>query len=164
MTHASNFLTTQWAPSLNLLRWNWQAPLSAAGFRAAFNRLLLQSRQLRVTRWLADVSHAPVVGFEEQAWLSEAWLPDFAELPVRTVALVLPTNLHNQLVVENVLSDGRRLMRAEIQFFSDVVSALDWLTNSDEQVAGQVEQEWQRIIRPTVAHRQAGRGVAYPAG
>lgn len=153
MIHASTSLATQWAPALHLLRWDWQAPLSAAGFQAAFNRLLLQSRQLRVTRWLADVSQAPVVGFEEQAWLSETWLPAFAELPVRTVALVLPASLHNQLVVENVLADGRRLVQAEIQFFSDVVSALDWLTESDEQLAGQVEREWQRTIRPLTTHR-----------
>ncbi|MDU0370995.1 hypothetical protein ACFPAF_11365 [Hymenobacter endophyticus] len=151
MVRTLNSLATQWVPNLHLLRWDWQEPLSAAGFRAAFNRLLLQSQQLRVTHWLVDVSHAPVVGFEEQAWLSELWLPDFAELPVRTIALVLPTNLHNQLVVESVLADGRRLVRAEVQFFSDVVSALDWLTESDEQAAAQMEQEWQRTTKPQIS-------------
>ncbi|MCA8832275.1 hypothetical protein [Hymenobacter pini] len=152
MVRTFNSLLTQWAPSLRLLRWDWQGPLTDTAFQLAFNRLLVQSQQLRVTRWLADVSHVPIVGSDEQAWLSETWLPGFAELPVRTVALVLPTNLHNQLVVESILADGRRLAQAEVQFFSDVVSALDWLTGADEQAAEQVEQEWQRAVRPPALH------------
>lgn len=91
----------------------------------------------------------PSVGTDEQAWLSEAWLTRFAELGVDRIAIIQPINLHNQLVLESILTDGRRYLRAEVQFFSDVPAALDWLASSPVQ-AQQLEQQWEvsRICLP----------------
>ncbi|WP_426490090.1 hypothetical protein [Hymenobacter sp. 102] len=142
-----NSLLTQLEPSLQLLRWDWHGSLTTGSFQAAFEHLLHESRRYHVTRWLADVSHLPLVGTDEQAWLSENWLPRFAALQVQEVALVLPVSLHNQLVVESVLADGRRHIRADIQFFSDVPAALDWLTAADTPLVERLEREWQRHFR-----------------
>ncbi|GAB3300274.1 hypothetical protein [Hymenobacter tenuis] len=85
----------------------------------------------------------PPVGIDEQAWLSEVWLAQFASLRVRHLALIQPAGLHNQLVVENLLADGCRQVRADVQFFSDSAGALDWLLPSALVISG-VEQEWQQ--------------------
>ncbi|RSK49450.1 STAS/SEC14 domain-containing protein [Hymenobacter rigui] len=142
-----NSLLTQLEPSLQILRWDWHGSMTTSSFQAAFEKLLQYSRQQHVKRWLADVSHLPLVGTDEQAWLSENWLPRFAALQIREIALVLPVNLHNQLVVESVLADGRRHIRAEIQFFSDVPAALDWLTAGNDDMVEQMEQEWQHRLQ-----------------
>jgi len=128
--------------------------MSRPVFERAFEQLLVCSDKYRIRKWLADVSRIPLVGTDEQAWLSEIWLPRFMPLQVRTVALVLPVSLHNQLVVESVLADGRRQVRADVQFFSDVHSALDWLTISADALMLQLEQEWQEAMRKPGAVRQ----------
>ncbi|RSK42825.1 hypothetical protein EI293_13580 [Hymenobacter perfusus] len=154
MVCAFDSLFLQIEPSLELLRWDWQGPMSRPVFERAFEQLLVCSDKYRVRKWLADVSRIPLVGTDEQAWLSEIWLPRFMPLQVRTVALVLPVSLHNQLVVESVLADGRRQVRADVQFFSDVHSALDWLTISADALMLQLEQEWQEAMRKPGAVRQ----------
>lgn len=144
MVCALESLFVQIEPSLELMRWDWRGPLTQAGFERAFEQLLECSHRYGIRRWLADVSRLPLVGTDEQAWLSEHWLPRFMLLGVHTVALVLPVSLHNQLVVESVLADGRRRFRAEIQFFSDVPAALDWLTASTDSLVADLEQAWQQ--------------------
>lgn len=134
-------LYLQSEPSLHLLRWEWHGPVTPGNFRSAFEQLLASSHQYRATGWLADVAHMPMVSIDEQIWLSDVWLPQFVALPVRTVALLLPISLHNQLVVESLLADGRRHTRLKIQFFSDIPAALDWLTNS-AVLAEELGQRW----------------------
>lgn len=147
MVCAFESLFLQIEPSLELLRWEWQGDITQQAFERAFEQLLVCSNKYRVRKWLADVARLPLVGTDEQAWLSETWLPRFTPLQVHTVALVLPVSLHNQLVVESVLADGRRQARADVQFFSDVPSALDWLTASADSQITQLQQEWQDAMR-----------------
>ncbi|TGE19640.1 hypothetical protein [Hymenobacter elongatus] len=127
---------------LRLLRWQWHGAMNAAQFQQALYYLIKLSDSQKIRRWLVDTTGMPIVGTDEQAWLSETWLPLFAKLPVKDIAIILPASLHNQLVVETVLSDGQRYECGEIQFFSDVTAALDWLTNSSGRGA-ELEQEWE---------------------
>ncbi|TGE26354.1 hypothetical protein [Hymenobacter metallicola] len=139
--HKPDSLLLHYDQGLRLLRWQWRGPISSAQFQAAFYYLLEKSDQERVRRWLVDTSSMPVVGIDEQAWLSDTWLPLFVRLQVTDVAIILPNNMHNQLVIENVLADGQRYECGDIQFFSDATSALDWLTNSSGRGL-ELEQEW----------------------
>ncbi|MCB2409340.1 hypothetical protein [Hymenobacter lucidus] len=128
---------------LRLLRWQWHGSMSSEQFRTAFYYLLEISDKQKIRRWLVDTTTMPVVGIDEQTWLSETWLPRFAKLQVTDVAIILPANMHNQLVIETVLADGQRYECGEIQFFSDITSSLDWLTNSSGR-GPELELEWQQ--------------------
>ncbi|MCB2378729.1 hypothetical protein LGH70_14095 [Hymenobacter sp. BT635] len=139
---ASNSLFVHHDEGLRLLRWQWKGAMHPVQFQSAFYYLLEVSDNKKVRRWLVDTSDMPVVGIDEQAWLSETWLPLFAGLQVKDIAIILPANLHNQLVIETVLADGQRYDCGEIQFFSDVTSALDWLTNSSGR-GPELEAEWE---------------------
>ena len=154
MVRAFGALLVQQEPSLQLLRWAWAGPLHTVGLRPAFEQLLTCSRGYKVRCWLADLSGLPPVSTDEQAWLSEVWLPQFALLQVRALSLVMPVDLHNQLVVENLLHDGRRQFQADVQFFSDTAAALDWLTSS-ETVAEQLEATWQQALPGWQARQSA---------
>ncbi|AII51674.1 hypothetical protein N008_06710 [Hymenobacter sp. APR13] len=110
-------------------------------FQLALNQLLSYTLRYGVTHMLADTSTMPPVGAQEQAWLSEEWLPRARTMPLQHVALVLPASLHNQLVLENVVHDGRYYLNTQVHFFSDGHSALDWLADSEAVVAA-MEQEW----------------------
>lgn len=132
--------------------------MSLPRFQLAFNQLLEYSVEHKIRRWLADAAIMPPVGSSEQAWLSEEWLPQVAQrgLMLSNLALVLPTSLHNHLVVESVLNDGRRYLNTNVQFFSDTTSALDWLTQSPTTMFA-LEDEWRAAHTVGV---QTGRLVA----
>jgi hypothetical protein len=142
----SNSLFLHVDQELRLLRWQWHGPITSAQFQSSFFHLIEVSSKQRVKRWLVDTTGMPIVGIDEQAWLSETWLPLFAQLHVLDVAIILPSSMHNQLVVETVLADGKRFECGEIQFFSDITSALDWLTNSSGR-GPELEREWAEQCR-----------------
>ncbi|MBC8083616.1 MAG: hypothetical protein H7Z21_10425 [Hymenobacter sp.] len=148
-------LCLQYHPKLRLLRWEWYGPMSLGRFQLAFGELLLFSSQHGANRWLVDSAGMPPLGCEEQAWLSEFWLPRVRHLPLRHLALVLPDGLHNRLVVDSVISDGRQYLSVNVQFFSDAPAALDWLTGS-EALMLEMEREWQAAH---AIRRQSGQWV-----
>ncbi|SNC77348.1 hypothetical protein SAMN06265337_3931 [Hymenobacter gelipurpurascens] len=139
-------LCVQVAPQGQLLRWKWQDAASYESFQQSFELIVAASRDHSVTQWLADLSTMSPLGINEQQWLSENWLVQFAALGIHRIALIEPNSLHNQLVIESVLADGRRYTHADIQFFADVPAALDWLTMSDAGVIETLEQEWQAVL------------------
>jgi hypothetical protein len=112
---------------------------------------------------LADTSTMPLVGTDEQAWLSEEWLPRARCLPLRQLALVLPGSLHNQLVVENVIHDARFYLHAQVHFFSDGHSAFDFITEGWVGAAG-LDQEWRARRAPSVRLPARAQAVILTAG
>jgi hypothetical protein len=127
-------LCLQYDISMKLLRWQWRGILDLPKFQRAFEGLADFSRQNRISGWLADTSDMPIVGIDEQAWLSEKWLPNFARLGVSKIGLVLPLSLHNMLVVEHLVYDAQRHLPGHVQFFSDTAAAFDWLTDSSPRI------------------------------
>lgn len=142
MVHQLDSLCLQFYPKLRLMRWEWHGPMSLARFQVAFSKMLVFASQHMPNRWLIDLAHMPPLGIDEQEWLSDMWLPCAQNLSLRHLAVVLPGNLHNQLVIENVLQDGRQYFNANMQFFADTTTGLDWLTGSAKLMLD-LEQEWQ---------------------
>ncbi|GGF16836.1 hypothetical protein [Hymenobacter cavernae] len=123
------------------MRWQWQGPLSLLRFQMALERLLLFSRQNKARQWLVDISKMPPLGNDEQAWLSQRWVAQFARCGIQNLALMLPDDLHNQLAMEHVLDSGRCYTQVNVQFFGDFPAALDWLSKSSDDVQ-RLEHEW----------------------
>ncbi|RYU78927.1 hypothetical protein [Hymenobacter persicinus] len=140
---------------MDLLRWKWRGSIDLIKFSQALDYLADFSQQHHVTRWLADTSDMPLVGIDEQVWLGEEWLPRFVRLGVSKIGLVLPLSLHNVLVIEHLMVDTQRYTPANLQFFSDSLAGLDWLTDSSPQIMA-LEQQWEQSVgcrepRPLVA-------------
>ncbi|TGE05356.1 STAS/SEC14 domain-containing protein [Hymenobacter fodinae] len=144
-----NSLFVQVSPQSRLLRWEWRGPLEFKEFEQSLQQLLVISQDHQITQWLVDSSTMPLLGMEEQAWLSDKWLEQFLALGVEHLAFIEPPNLHNQLIVENILSEAQRHARINFQFFSDIPAALDWLTRSATPLIDSLEREWQAALPPS---------------
>ncbi|WP_303309417.1 hypothetical protein [Hymenobacter sp. BT730] len=139
-------LYLQYHEPLKLLRWQWQGALSLSRFQEAFQELLFITLHYDVQRWMADTRGLPPLGPQEQAWLSEEWLPEFGlNTAVHHLALILPDSLHNQLVLESALHEAHQYDCGLIQFFSCAPAALDWLAHSPGE-AEMLEHQWQVSI------------------
>jgi hypothetical protein len=141
-----NSLFVQVSPHSRLLRWEWRGPLEFDEFEESLQKLLVISQGYNVTQWLVDSSTMPLLGMDEQAWLSDVWLEQFLTLGVQHLAFIQPPNLHNQLIVETMLSEGQRHAKINFQFFSDIPAALDWLTRSSASLIEVLEYEWQAAL------------------
>lgn len=144
----------QYIPSPRLLRWQWHGPVADQLVITAFDALLKFARPRQPYYWLADVSNMAPIGIDAQRWLDETWLPHFSRLRGTKLAIVLPRNMHNQLILENILANPRYGGTCDIQYFSDTASALDWLVDGNDESLISLEQEWSSAIESAgITHR-----------
>ena len=125
-----------------LIRVAWRAGQPVAAFRSALEWLMEFSREYLVTRWLIDMQHLPPLGSAEQAWITDQWFAAMTTTPVRQLALVLPSDIHNYLVATAPVHDPQLTPSFELNFFADVASAFGWLMES-EPAQERLWHEWE---------------------
>ncbi|WP_426491576.1 hypothetical protein [Hymenobacter sp. 102] len=139
-------IRAQFAPEYALLRFQWQ-PADAAfpRFQLSMSAVAQLVEYGVVRSVVLDLHDLPPLSLSDQLWLATQWLGRVSVPAVERVALVLPaSNVYNNMVVESLLYAGRTFIRYEVQFFSNVAGALDWMLEYAPQGAQVVlEQEWE---------------------
>jgi hypothetical protein len=78
----------------------------------------------------------------DQWWLGEYWMPQLVALPLERLVLVIASNqVHNQLAIDALHDLVQPAIQFDSQYFSDSVSAMDWLTDGSERLPA-LEKEW----------------------
>lgn len=148
----------QYEAEYQLVRCQWQCAHNE-DFRPALDTLLQFIKDKHAVRCMIDLRGLPDIGFDDQSWLTTAWLPRVMAQPIQQLALVFsPTLLYNQLVVENLLLHGQPFLRFETQFFNDQLESLDWLTSASPRIS-EIEQEWQ-LVYVACTEQQARLDIA----
>lgn len=142
MVYQLSCITVFYDTDLRLLRWQWIGSFNDIAFREALQQLLELARNLHPYRCLVDTSSLPAVSLATQQWLSDEWLPHYQKLHIQMLAVLLPSNLHNQLALESMVADARPAVRCDMQYFTDELAALDWLALTDEEYAARLQQQW----------------------
>lgn len=146
MIQELNSVLIQYETSPRLLRWQWHGPVSDRLVMEGLGELLRFAQPRRPYYWLADVSNMAPIGANAQQWLNDTWLPRFVHLKGTRLAIILPQNIHNQLVLETMLASPRYGGTCDIQYFSDTLAALDWLVDANDSHVSYLEEEWQKAI------------------
>lgn len=142
MVYRFSDVTALYDTDLRLLRWQWVGSFSDEVFQEAMQQLVQLTQHLHPYRWLADTSSLPAVSPATQQWLSSEWLPNYQKLHIQMLAVLLPSDLHNQLALENLVATARPAARCDMQYFSDALAALDWLALLDEEYAARLQRQW----------------------
>jgi len=77
-----------------------------------------------------DLREAEVIAKEDQDWTINEWQPQALALGYRRGAIVVPKNIFGQLSVKKVINQVQSSKAGEdlqIQYFSDVPSAYEWM-------------------------------------
>jgi len=144
MLYDLDYMLIQYTDELQLLRAQWRAGHSLHHFKQGLSRILELTETHAVTHVVLDLHDLPDIGIIEQAWISLTWFPKMANLPLQQVAMVMPPrSLYNQMVVESILWMGQALIHFDIQFFSEVEDALDWITGESPLLSA-LQLEWHR--------------------
>lgn len=133
---------------LGLLRTGWAAGRDMSQFRSAFERVLALAQRLGVYQVLMDLDALPDISVYDQAWLAAHWVPKAVELPFKQVVIVLsPRRVYNHQVVEGLLFMARPFIRFDVQFFSQPVPGLRWISDYSPLVPGLLA-EWDAAFGP----------------
>lgn len=137
-----NNLAIQYDETISLLRFQWRNPYSLEQYREAIDYTHTLMRDFRIKRVITDMRGLPTLTMADQMWLATSWFPRVIKGELEFGALiVLDNHLYNQMVAESVVFLSRAFIKFDLQYFSDVPSALDWVTQSSAAIPA-LQQEW----------------------
>jgi hypothetical protein len=107
----------------------WRGYATTGEFRAANERVLAALAERKASRLLGDIKEFVLIGSDDQAWLSNDWIPRAVQAGLRKVALTSPTFYFNRVAVESV---GQRLDpdALVLRHFDDRAAARAWLASA----------------------------------
>ncbi|TPG64428.1 hypothetical protein [Hymenobacter nivis] len=142
-------LLMQHSEPLGLLRTSWAAGRDMSQFRGALTRAQGLAKKLGVRRCLLELDALPDISAYDQAWLATQWIPNSLQLSLQQVVIVLsPRRIYNQQAVEGLLLVARPFIKFDVQFFSQPVAGLRWLTDYSPLVP-ELLTEWDAAFGPT---------------
>ncbi|HYD73101.1 MAG TPA: hypothetical protein VEF55_08185 [Candidatus Binatia bacterium] len=124
--HGDLKLTIEYDADVPCVVMNWKGYATSAAFREGNARVLTEITDRRASKLLGDVSDFVLIGVEDQAWLSEVWIPRAMHAGLRKIALVQPTFYFNRVAIDTVAQKLDR-DRVEVGFFDNASAAKDWL-------------------------------------
>ncbi|MFD1467451.1 hypothetical protein ACFQ48_04375 [Hymenobacter caeli] len=133
---------------MSLLRVSWAAGRDMSRFRSTFERVLEVARRVAASRVVLELDALPDISPYDQAWLATQWMPRAVELPLEQVVIVLsPRRIYNHQVVEGLLFMARPFIHFDVQFFSQSIPALRWISDYSPLVPGLLA-EWDAAFGP----------------
>ncbi|MBX0291475.1 hypothetical protein K3G63_13580 [Hymenobacter sp. HSC-4F20] len=142
----------------SLLQFWWQEINTSTLVPQVLNRLLRTVRRRRAQQLLLDLRKLPALDLSVQQWLQTTWLPRLRGCGLRRLALLLPTDTYNKMLVESMLwVSAHEHLPYEVQYFTELPAALDWLTDAEIATS---ESDWPRRKQQPLVLRVRRRSCA----
>lgn len=136
-------LNIQHDEALGLLRVEWVEEKSIAYLRPALVQLHLLAKQLQVRHVLLHLDLLPDLPVFDQIWLGTHWMPTVLQLPLQQVVIALSSaRVYNLHAIETLLLAFRVFIKFDVQFFTQSLPGLQWLTNHSPRLP-ELLAEWQ---------------------
>jgi hypothetical protein len=111
---------------------SWEGEVPSEQFQKVMQLKLHLIRELSVTNWMLDIRYMQSIGYPDQQWLLEKWIPEFLKSSVHKIAIIQSFDVYNAMVVEDFLRYTPINTGCEIQFFADSDASLAWIRDLSE--------------------------------
>ena len=139
--HIPNFYL-QYDQAFGMLYLEWVGNSNPYLLRASAGQLLDLLRELEVRHQLLDMNSLPDLEPADQEWLGTHWMPGLVALNLEQLVLVIDSSrVHNQLVIDILHDLVQPFIRFSSHYFTEVASALDWLTDGSPRLPA-LAAEW----------------------
>lgn len=124
-----------------MLRVEWCSGDDMRALRASAEKLLRMELQMGVRHLLLNVNTFPDISVYDQVWLGSHWMPGITRLPLERVVLINHRGrVHNQMAIDSLITLARPLIQFDIQFFTQPLAGLQWLSNYSERLPALLAQ------------------------
>ena len=107
--------------------------------------MLAAIARYKARQLILNLQKLPPLSLVLQEWLQTNWLPRLRLSGIRRLAVLLPADVYNMMVVEGLLwTSTRRALPYEVQYFTETAAALDWLSDAELPSS---EQDWMQCGR-----------------
>ncbi|WP_426493436.1 hypothetical protein [Hymenobacter sp. 102] len=117
---------------LSLLRL-WRGEIhNAVQLIGVLNMMLAAVQRHQARQLLLNMQHLPPFDQPLQEWLQTNWLPRLRRSGIHRLALLLPQDVYNRMVIEGLLwNSTRKSLPYEVQYFTELEAALDWVSDAE---------------------------------
>lgn len=102
--------------------------LTSVQFRELCDALLNLIIKTKIDKVLIDATHMPIIGLEDQHWLTETWLPKAVASGYGICAIVNSKYFFNRIAFDSIVNQLDRY-RFKVKTFAHRSLAEHWLTN-----------------------------------
>ena len=122
----SDFLHISFDESLKSVVMDWKTAPTSVEFKTGLNRGLDALKDKRAVNWLAYLENLGALDEKDQQWSNEDWFPRALGAGVKNMAIVVSSDIFNQMTVESIMSKvpGTALT---VQYFNNAEKAQAWL-------------------------------------
>ena len=105
---------------------DWNGFARPNEFQEACDASLELLKEKKVSKMIADNSKAKIVSVENQEWLTQDWFARAFDEGYRTSAVVVSTNIFNEVAVKNIVNQMDK-GKFTVQYFDNLNDAKVWL-------------------------------------
>lgn len=104
----------------------WHAYGTSAQFRLISENVLQLLIDKSLSKVVADTTNLPIIGSDDQQWVSEDWLPRSIEAGFRACGMVNSRFYFNRVAVDNVVTRVKS-DKFRVEYFDSQAAAKEWL-------------------------------------
>lgn len=122
--HKTPYITLRHIPEKSAIHTHWTQFPTSDEFRDGMNQIIEGFKKFKAHKVLALTDKLGAIAEENQKWTNEDWFPRAAKEGYNKIAIVLSSDIFNQLSVEEIMSS---LGDFQTQYFDDEIKAFEWL-------------------------------------
>ncbi len=126
---SEDFLHIDWDEEYDILYLEWHYYPGNDKYRESLDLILNLARQKNVKFGIANVQQLMAMEPEDATWLLDNWFPELLTLSIQKIALVLPSEVFEELAGAYLQKLDVTVLAFEVEFFAHVSEAYQWVKN-----------------------------------
>lgn len=124
---SENFLIIDWDEEYDILYLEWRYYPGSEKYRESLNLALTLARQKNVRFWIAHITQSKHALPGDFIWIREVWFPELINTPIKKFAIILPSDVYQEMVGDYLNRLNIRVAPFEVEFFDQVDTAYNWV-------------------------------------
>lgn len=120
-------LTIYYDEARSLGKSEWNGFVSGQDFRESSLACLKLIKEKQVRFWVADDRNMRAIRLKDQEWSNTVLIPKILLTNLKKMALIVSTDMFNQLAVDSMVHKAGDNHSIELQYFHDLASAEEWI-------------------------------------
>jgi hypothetical protein len=120
-------LTIYFDEARSLGKSEWNGFVSGQDFRESSLACLKLMQEKQVRFWIADDRNMRAIRLKDQEWSNTVLIPQILLSHLEKMALIVSTDMFNQLAVDSMVHKAGDNHSIELQYFQDLTSGEEWI-------------------------------------
>lgn len=136
----NEFVVVELVDNATAIVLSWKGYIPSAVYREALEKSLEIAKKHKITNWISDIRHMKILEPEDRLWVSSEWLTKAVSADCyKRQAVIMAKDIFAGASARSIISAALN-QQIEVQNFTSLEEAKEWLCSGDEKTSDQAEQ------------------------